>query len=204
MYDIEEKNVIFSQAGCDSDLSGPYMAGLPGRSVSLTAGRAGTQTEKNRTVRKVYKRTARYNYSGMTKKDIFCFDDSSAYGEYFSLGLEIWEELDFTIDEHKRINTGRPHAGENVRLFIKKDFETLLSELLNEELTLEEIEDFYKNENEPQITAKLISFNRRIWSELRRVRGESRGLPLEINTNGTIWIGDKAEKERIRIFTRRG
>lgn len=203
MYDIEEKNVIFSQAGCDSDLSGPYMAGLPGRSVSLTAGRAGTQTEKNRNVRKVYKRTTRYNYSGMTKKDIFCFDDSSAYGEYFSLGLEIWEELEFTIDEHKRINTGRTHAGDNVRLFIQKDFETLLNELLKEGLTREQIEIFYNKEKEPKIIDHLISFNRRIWSELRRVRGESRGLPLEVNTNGTIWIGDRAEQGKIKIFTRR-
>lgn len=203
MYDIEEKNVIFSQAGCDSKLSGSSPAGWPARSVSLTAGRAGTQTEKNRTVSKVYKQTTRFNYSGMTKKDLFCFDDSQAYGEYFSLGLGAWDELVFTIDEHKRINLGRTHAGENVRLFIQKDFESLLNELLKEGLTREQIKEFYNNEKDPKITDSLISFNRRIWSELRRVRGEDRGLPLEVNTNGTIWIGDRAEQGNIKIFIRR-
>ena len=180
MYDIEEKNVIFSQAGCDSDPSGPYMAGLPGRSVSLTAGRAGTQTEKSGNVSKVYKRTARYNYSGMTKKDIFCFDDSSAYGEYFSLDLNLWEELNHSIDEHKRINVSRQHAGKEIRLFIQNN----------------ETGEFKTVDN-------IIMFSRAGWSELRRVRGESRGLPLEVNTNGTIWIGDRAEQGKIKIFTRR-
>lgn len=179
MYDIEEKNVIFSQAGCDSKLSGSSPAGWPARSVSLTAGRAGTQTEKRDTVSKVYKRTTRFNYSGMTKKDIFCFDDSSAYGEYFSLDLNLWEELNHSIDEHKRINVSRQHAGKEIRIFIQNN----------------ETGEFKTVDN-------IIMFSRAGWSELRRVRGENKGLPLVVNANGTIWIGDRAEGT-IKIFIRK-
>jgi len=203
MHDIEEKTLGFLPIGIVSELSESSPAGWPARSGSLKAGLGEVQTEKNATVRKVFKRTTHYNCSDMAKKDLFCFDDSQADGEYFSLGLKTWKESEFTIDEHKRINVGRTHAGENVRLFIQKDFETLLNELSKEGLTLEQIEEFYNNEKDPKITDCLISFNRRIWSELRRVRGESRGLPLEVNTNGTIWIGDRAEQEKIKIFERR-
>lgn len=180
MYDIEEKNVIFSQAGCDSKLSGSSPAGWPARSVSLTAGRAGTQTEKRGTVSKVYKRTTRFNYSGMTKMDLFCFDDSQAYGEYFSLDLNLWEELNHSIDEHKRINVSRQHAGKEIRLFIQNN----------------ETGEFKTVDN-------IIMFSRAGWSELRRVRGENKGLPLEVNANGTIWIGDRAEQGNIKIFIRK-
>jgi hypothetical protein len=179
MYDIEEKNVIFSPTGGDSDLSGPCMTGWPARSVSLAAGRGEVQTEKNATVSKVYKRTTRYNILDMPKKDMFCFDDSNAYGEYFSLDLNLWEELNYSIDEHKRINVSRQHAGKEIRIFIQN--------------------------NEPgefKTVDNIIMFSRARWSELRRVRGENKGLPLEVNANGTIWIGDRAEGT-IKIFIRK-
>lgn len=181
MYDIEEKNVIFSQAGCDSKLSGSSPAGWPARSVSLTAGRAGTQTEKSGTVSKVYKRTTRFNYSGMAKKDIFCFDDSSAYGEYFSLNLEVWEEVPFSIDEHNRINIGRKNAGKEVRFFAH----------------ITEGGKIKKSDN-------LISFPRENYAEIRRVRGENIGLPLTVNTNGTVWTGNRFINMDLKIFIRRG
>ncbi|MGI5841597.1 MAG: hypothetical protein ACOX6N_05270 [Patescibacteria group bacterium] len=115
----------------------------------------------------------------MAKKDIFCFDDSNAYGEYFSLDLNLWEELNYTIDDHKRINVSRQHAGKEIRLFIQNG----------------EAVDFKTVDN-------IIMFSRAGWSELRRVRGENQGLPLEVNANGTVWIGDRAQ-EKIKIFGRR-
>ena len=100
-------------------------------------------------------------------------------GEYFSLDLNSWEELNYSIDEHKRINVSRQHAGKEIRLFVQNN-ET----------------------GEFKIVDNIIMFSRAGWSELRRVRGENKGLPLEVNTNGTIWIGDRAEGT-IKIFIRK-
>lgn len=180
MYDVEEKPLSFLPSGLVSEFSGTSPAGWPARSVSLTAGRVEIQPEKSTTVSKVYKQTTHYNCLDMPKKDIICFDDSNAYGEYFSLDLDLWEELNYSIDEHKRINVSRHHAGKEIRLFIQTD----------------ETAEFKKVDN-------IIMFSRAGWSELRRVRGENRGLPLEVNTNGTIWIGDRAEQGNIKIFIRR-
>lgn len=212
MSEIAENSYIFSPAGCASELSGSGLAGCclgpgaqAGRRASRRAYKRGkTQAEKRTGVSKVFKRTTHYNSLGMTKKDLNCFDDSNAYGEYFSLDLNVWEELSFSIDEHKRINIGRPQAGEKVRLFVLKDFETFLEEMLKESFDREEIEKLYNKFKEPVITDDMIGFHRRVWSDLRRVRGENRGEPLEVNANGTIWIGDRAEPGNVRIFTRRG
>jgi hypothetical protein len=177
MCDVQEKTLGFLPSGVVSELS---PAGWAARSVSLTAGRGEVQTEKNATVSKVYKRTTRYNILDMPKKDIFCFDDSNAYREYFSLDLNSWEELNYSIDEHKRINVSRQHAGKEIRLFVQNN----------------ETGGF-------KIVDNIIMFSRAGWSELRRVRGENKGLPLEVNANGTVWIGDRAEQGKIKIFTRR-
>ena len=212
MSEIAEISYIFSPAGRVSELSGSGLASCclgpgaqAGRRASRRAYRRGkTQAEKRTGVSKVFKRTTHYNSLGMTKKDLNCFDDSNAYGEYFSLDLNVWEELSFSIDEHKRINIGRSQAGEKVRLFVLKDFETFLEEMLKESFDREEIEKLYNKFKEPVITDDMIGFNRRVWVDLRRVRGENRGQPLEVNANGTIWIGDRAEPGNTRIFTRRG
>uniref|UniRef100_UPI0035A1C482 hypothetical protein n=1 Tax=Clostridium sp. TaxID=1506 RepID=UPI0035A1C482 len=103
MHEIKEKTAIFSPTGLVSSLS--------------VSSPNGWLAEKNKTVSKVYKRTTRYNILDMPKKNIFCFDDSNAYGEYFSLDLNLWEELNYTIDDHKRINVSRQHAGKEIRLF---------------------------------------------------------------------------------------
>jgi hypothetical protein len=174
MCDVQEKTLGFLPSGVVSELS------PAARSVSLTAGRGEVQTGKNATVSKVYKRTTRYNILDMPKKDIFCFDDSNAYREYFSLDLNSWEELNYSIDEHKRINVSRQHAGKEIRLFVQNN----------------ETGGF-------KIVDNIIMFSRAGWSELRRVRGENKGLPLEVNANGTVWIGDRAEQGKIKIFTRR-
>lgn len=179
MYDIEEKNVIFSATGCVSECSESSPAGWPARSGCPTDERMENQTEKNMTVGKVFKRTAHYYSLDMTKKDLFCFDDSQAYGEYFSLDLDLWEELNYSLDEHKRINVSRQHAGKEIRIFIQNN----------------ETGEFKTVDN-------IIMFSRAGWSELRRVRGENKGLPLVVNANGTIWIGDRAEGT-IKIFIRK-
>lgn len=212
MHEITENSYIFLPAGRVSELSGSGLAGCcwgavtqAGRRESRRAGKRGkSQAEKRIGVNKVYKRTTRYNSLGMTKKDLNCFDDSKACGEYFSLDRNVWEEVNFSIDEHKRINIGRPQAGEKVRVFILKDFETFQEEILKEGFDREEIEKLYNKFKEPAVTDELIGFNRRVWVDLRRVRGENRGQPLEVNANGTIWIGDRAEPGNVRIFTRRG
>lgn len=133
----------------------------------------------NETVNKLYKSPAQYS-TGMTKREIFCFDDSNSCGEYFSLDLNTWEQLDYSLDNYKRINIGRQHASKEVRIFIQID-----------------------TKFEPKEYENLISFNRLGWVELRRIRGENRGLPFETNKNGTIWVGDRFLNSNFKIFIRR-
>jgi len=195
---------IFLPTGYVSEFQELNISGFP--PIILTQTSAERQLYAGSSVKtsKVYKRTTRYNSLGMTKKDLNCYDDSNACGEYFSLDSDLWEEASFSIDEHKRINVGRSQAGENVRIFILKDFEIFLHEMLDEGMTYEQIKELYNDLKEPTITDDLIGFNRRVWSELRRVRGENRGRPLEVNANGTIWVGDRAGQGELKIFIPRG
>ncbi|MFA6876056.1 MAG: hypothetical protein WCQ87_05435 [Parabacteroides sp.] len=168
---------IFSPTGYVSEFPELNIPGFPPIIITQTRTNKQINTETNVKTSKVYKRTTRYNSLGMAKKDIICFDDSNAYGEYFSLDLDLWKELDYSVDEHKRINVGRQHAGHEIRLFIQTNV----------------IDEF-------KIVDNIIMFSRAGWSELRRVRGENRGLPLEVNENGTIWIGDRAGQGKLKIF----
>lgn len=186
MSDVIENSYIFSSAASVSNISrvataerSTVSAAHHGTAAGLrTSTRARHNTGKTGDVSKVYKRTTHYNNLDMHKKDIVCFDDSNACGEYFSLDLDIWEELSYSIDEHKRINVGRQRSGNEVRLFIKTS----------------EFGEF-------KIVDNIILFSRSGWAELRRVRGKDKGLPLEVNANGTLWIGDRAEFNKIKIFT---
>lgn len=186
MSNVVENSYIFSSAACVSDISSVATAERSVVSVSHPCPAANPQTspqarpavEDMGGVSKVYKRTTHYNNLDMPKKDIICFDDSNACGEYFSLDLDIWEELSYSVDEHKRINVGRQRSGNEVRLFIKTT----------------EFGEFKTVDN-------IILFSRSGWAELRRVRGKDKGLPLEVNANGTLWIGDRAEFNKIKIFT---
>ena len=160
---------------------GPGMAGLC--QLLLRGNRTYDENQQRlkiiKTVNKVFKATTRFNYS-MPKKDIFCFDDSNACGEYFSLDLNVWEEIAFSIDEHNRISAGRKHAGKEVRFFAH-----------------------IKDGGEIKKSDSLISFPRENYAEIRRVRGENIGLPLTVNTNGTVWAGNRFINMDMQIFTRR-
>lgn len=175
------------------------------------------KTLKNRlTVTKVLKRTTQYNYS-MQRSEVFCFDDSNAEGEYFSLLKNTWEEIEFTSDDYKRINIGRSNAGENIRVFIKiSDFiktdevEEPKNPKKNEESKPDKENKEPKTETRPTDNHKgilekddLISFDRAFWRELRKVRGDAKGQPLDINTNGTFWIGDRFDYSDLKIYKRR-
>lgn len=158
----------------------PGRAGLCQLPPSMAEQKEQRRTENISTVNKVYKQTTHFNYS-MSKKDVFCFDDSQACGEYFSLNLEVWEEVPFSIDEHNRINIGRKNAGKEVRFFAH----------------ITEGGKIKKSDN-------LISFPRENYAEIRRVRGENIGLPLTVNTNGTVWTGNRFINMDLKIFIRRG
>lgn len=54
-----------------------------------------------------------------------------------------------------------------------------------------------------KVVDNIIMFDRSEWAELRRVRGGNRGLPLDVNQNGTIWIGDRFLNKDLKIFVRR-
>lgn len=135
----------------------------------------GPRTEAN----KLYNRTTQYT-NAMHKKEIYCFDDSQSFGEYITLDLDSWEPIDYTIDNQKRINLGRSKNLKEVRVYIQRG-----------KLGTYELESHY------------IHFDRKEWAELRRVRGKNRGLPLTINTNGTIWMGDRFDNSIFKIFIRK-
>lgn len=197
MSELTKIESFFLPSECDSEFSSADLQGWHERTDRQTGERKQRNTEDNILVNKVYKATTRYNYitrynntisynhttpynNTMPQKDIFCFDDSKAEGEYFSLDLNLWEEVTYSIDEQKRINIGRLHAAKDVRLFIQ-----------------------IRKKGELKTVNNMIMFDRSEWAELRRVRGENRGLPLDVNQNGTIWIGDRFLNKDLKIFIRR-
>lgn len=112
--------------------------------------------------------------------DLNCYNDSQSKGEYFSLDLNEWEEIHYEIFESKRLSIGRQHYKKEVRIFIQKCKSSKIT-----------------------IVDNFIMFDRKLWTELRRVRGDNKGFPLDINQNGTIWFGDRFEGCSMKIFVKR-
>jgi len=138
-----------------------------------------TYTQNGDPVPNVYKRSTQYD-TRMSKKEIYCFDDSQSLGEFLTLDTNLWEQIDYTFDDQKRINIGRPQYLKCIRVYIQR----------GERGTSHEISNY-------------ILLDRKEWAELRRVRGKTKGLPLDINNNGTLWIGDRFGTCNFKIFVRK-
>lgn len=113
------------------------------------------------------------------KENVYCFDDSNAEGEYSSLSSSIWKRIEHTVS-HKRINVGVDYLSKSVRVFVQKS----------------------KDVGEVKITDDEYKFDKKHWVELRMVRGESLGLPLEVQDNGTIWVGEKYSRSNLEVFAK--
>jgi hypothetical protein len=100
--------------------------------------------------------------------EIHCYDDSESFGEYFSLDNSVWKQIDWKVADEKRIRIGRPFYKKDVRVFIQK----------NKKATIKTLNEF-------------TMLPRGDYRELRKQRGEEKGLPLEVGSNGTIVVTDK-------------
>jgi hypothetical protein len=111
---------------------------------------------------------------------IDCFNDSLAIGEYFSLDLSEWEEISCSMIDEEWLNIGRKYENKGIRVFIKSCPSGLF-----------------------KVVDNFVMFDRKAWSELRRVRGTKKGLPLEICSNGAIWIGKRFNGNYFKVFVKK-
>jgi hypothetical protein len=109
-----------------------------------------------------------------------CFNDSLAIGEYFTLDLDEWEEISCSMIDEEWLYIGRKYDHKGVRVFIKSCPEGVFKNIDN-----------------------FIMFDRKAWSELRRVRGTKKGLPLEICSNGAIWVGKRFNSDCFKVFVKK-
>jgi hypothetical protein len=111
---------------------------------------------------------------------MYCFNDSLAEGEYFSLDLNQWEEINYSMLGVERLNIGRQYHKKDVRIFIQ-----------------------LCSVGQSRMIDNFVLFDRKSWTELRRVRGDKKGYPLEINSNGAIWIGDRFNGNTFKVFIKK-
>jgi hypothetical protein len=112
--------------------------------------------------------------------EIYCFRDTESKGEYFSLDLSIWWRVDHTISDKNRIRIGGQYYQKDIRVFINKKGFGKIEKLGN-----------------------FVMFSRKDFSELRKTKGREKGLPLEVQDNGAVWVSEKFADKNLIVFTRR-
>lgn len=117
-------------------------------------------------------------------KRIVKYDDSTAFGKFYVLDLDVWAETEHHITSDTRLGIGRDTAGAETAIFIQvgKDGETFK----------------VPDEN----GREFLFFNRRDWIELRKTKGADKYKPMFVSENGTIWIGKSFKGCNFRVFTK--
>lgn len=110
---------------------------------------------------------------------VVIYDDSHADGEYYALD-ETWIEIPSYLSSKDRIGVHFTNANKEIRLFVGLTTDVEVITLAN--------------------NCKL--FNRKHWIELRRKRGINKYKPLNVDKNGTIWIGEQKYGTNFRIFVK--
>jgi hypothetical protein len=97
-------------------------------------------------------------------------------GEYYSLDMDIWKlaETKTKTDERGRVYLSRTLIGQEARVFVS-----------------DSDEDLVKCKN-------FVMLSKKHWTELRGIRGERAGQPLEIKSNGDIWTSQK--DKYVKVF----
>jgi hypothetical protein len=108
------------------------------------------------------------------------YDDSQAEGEYFTLDLKKWREIENHWIDNDRIGVGRFYCGKEAKVFIQ----------VGTEEKIEKCKHY-------------ISFSRDDYLDLRKQRGEDRHKNVKISTEGTIWIGDEFYGRTVKVFVRK-
>lgn len=136
----------------------------------------------NVNVENVNKAAQQYNILGdKLNKRIVKYDDSKADGEYFTLDLETWNEIESHVIDENRIGVGRNNGLKESRIFIQ-----------------------IGNQGITKTCDKYLMFCRRDWIELRKARGDDRYQPMQISKNGTVWVGESYILCKLRVFIKSG
>jgi hypothetical protein len=131
----------------------------------------------------VYSVAKPYNetqHIGCKMKRVTKYDDSQAEGEYFSLDLNKWSEIENHWIDKNRIGAGRDYGKRETKVFIPNDDKAKI-----------------------KICEQFILFDRKNWIELRKSRGEDKFKNLKITKEGTIWLGDEYYGRNPKIFIRK-
>jgi hypothetical protein len=99
-------------------------------------------------------------------------------GEYYSLDMDIWKlaETKTKTDDRGRVYLSRTLIGQEARVFVSDSDEDLVT---------------CKN---------FVMLSKKHWTELRGIRGDRAGQPLEIKSNGDIWTSQK--DKFVKVFLR--
>ena len=103
-------------------------------------------------------------------------DDLENGGEYFSLNTQVWEiaNTKTKTDGRGRVYLSRNLIGKEARVFVS-------------------------DTNQELITCRnYVMLSKKYWIELRGIRGENAGKPLEVKSNGDIWTSQK--DKYVKVF----
>ena len=132
-------------------------------------------------VENVYKVAQHYKVSGDSlKKRISKCDDSDAIGEYHTVDLHDWEEVERWVSDRKRIGVGRPHGGKDTVIFMQ-------------------VGDIGNTDK----CKKYLMFDKKDFDELRQSRGENKYKRMKVYKDGTVWVGESNIDKKFRVFVRR-
>lgn len=133
-------------------------------------------------VENVYKVARQYKTPGDSLKNrIYKCDDSEAIGEYHTVNINDWEEIDWWVSDQKRIGVGRPHGGKDALIFMQ----------VGENGETEKCKNYRM-------------FNKKDFMELRQSRGENKHKRMKIYKDGTVWVGESNITRKFRVFVKKG
>ena len=143
--------------------------------------RTGLNRLSQRGVENVYKVARHYKVSGDSlKKRISKCDDSEAIGEYHTVDLNNWEEVNWWVSDQKRIGVGRPYGGKETVIFMQTE-----------------------GTGKTDKCKKYIMFYKKDFIELRQSRGENKYKRMKVYKDGTVWVGESNINRKFRVFVRK-
>ncbi len=143
--------------------------------------RAGPTFNSSSDVENVYKVARHYKVSGGSlKKRISKCDDSEAVGEYHTVDLNEWEEVNCWVSDKKRIGVGRSYGGKDTVIFMQVGTEGKTDKCKKYKM-------FYKKD----------------FVELRQSRGENKYKRMKVYRDGTVWVGESNIDKKFWVFVRK-
>jgi hypothetical protein len=116
------------------------------------------------------------------KNSVIYINDCVTDDEYYTIDINKFEEINYHVDNQKRINVGRQNALKYVKIFINISGDSNTKAL-------------YSN--------NFLMFPSNQYTRLRKVRGKDKGFDIKVNKNGTLWLGKRFQGCSFEIYTRR-